>query len=176
MTATVPIKPIAAVQGADSASIQLLFGKVADAPWCPPRLTGVIEQTRERASGACGPGHLQTIGIGRGDSYRLFQELGPGSASCSLHPEGVTDACEAVCRNIAAGCDLVILSKFGKLEAESGAGLMPAFIAALEAGVPVLTSVSPRFSEQWQAFAAPYFEMIDADLRQIGDWWARQGA
>ena len=46
-------------------------------------------------------------------------------------------AAAAVRRDIAAGCDLVVLSKFGKLEA-GGGGLRDAFGAAIEAGVPVL--------------------------------------
>jgi hypothetical protein len=51
-------------------------------------------------------------------------------------------AAGAVRRDIAAGCELVVLSKFGKLEA-AGEGLAPAFKAALDARLPLLTSVSP---------------------------------
>jgi hypothetical protein len=86
----------------------------------------------------------------------------------------VMDACAAVCGDIAAGCDLVVLSKFGKLEAENGSGLLAAFVAALESGVPVLTSVSPNRLAQWDAFAAPYYEVIGPNQAEIATWWAAQ--
>jgi hypothetical protein len=79
-----------------------------------------------------------------------------------------------VCQDIAAGCDLVVLSKFGKLEAENGSGLLAAFVAALESGVPVLTAVSPHRLAQWDAFAAPYYETIGPSLDAIAAWWSAQ--
>ena len=85
-------------------------------------------------------------------------------------------ALTTVCRDLAEGCDLVVLSKFGKLEAESGGGLLPVFVAAIEAGIPVLTSVSPHNLERWEAFAAPYYELIGASLDQVAAWWAAQSA
>jgi hypothetical protein len=165
---------IAVVQGADGAAIRQLFAHVLDAPWRPARIAGVIEPTKGAEADSCGPGTLRSLGDGR--SYSLFQNLGPGSTACALDPAGLTEACVAVCRDIAAGCDLVLLSKFGKLEAESGSGLLAAFAAALEAGVPILTAVSPRNQERWHAFAAPYYEVIGPSIAEIAAWWAAQSS
>jgi hypothetical protein len=171
----VSVKPIAVVQGADSATIQRLLSDVLDAPWRPDRIAGVLEvEQGEGEPGLCGPGVLRNIADGC--VYPLFQDLGSGSTACALDPGGVTDACGAVCRNIAQGCDLVILSKFGKLEAESGSGLFAAFGAAMEEGVPILTAVSPRNLERWHGFAATYYEVVGPDLAEIGRWWARHAA
>ena len=112
--------------------------------------------------------------IGDGRRFALFQDLGSGSTSCAVDPGGVADACAAVCNDISAGCDLVVLSKFGKLEAENGSGLLAAFVAALESGVPVVTSVSPNRLAQWDAFAAPYYETIEPSLDAIAAWWSGQ--
>jgi len=68
--------------------------------------------------------------------------------ACHLDPGGVLAAGEAVCRDVTAGCDLVVLSKFGKLEAARG-GLAGAFAAAFAAHVPVLTSVGAPFRTAW---------------------------
>ena len=155
------------VQGADSEAIQRLLGEVLAARWRPERIAGVIE-----VSGGDGGEQLRNIGDGR--IFRLYQDLGPGAAGCAVDPGGVIAACAAACDDIAAGCDLVVLSKFGKLEAENGSGLTAAFAAALGADLPILTAVSPRHHERWHAFAAPYYELLEPDLTAIAAWWAAQ--
>lgn len=167
-------QPIAVVQGASSEAIQQLFADLLDTPWRPARIAGVIEAmgAPENAPGECGLEMLRSITDGR--EFSLFQDLGAGSTACALDPTGVAEACAAVCGDIAAGADLVILSKFAKLEAENGSGLMAAFVAALEAGVPILTAVSPGRREKWDAFAAPYYEGLGPDLNEIAGWWAAQ--
>jgi hypothetical protein len=164
--------PIAVVQGAESDAIQRLFAALLAAPWRPDRIAGVIEVAQADDRGGCGPEVLRSVTDGR--DFPLFQDLGAGSAGCALDPAGVADACAAVCQDIAAGCDLVVLSKFAKLEAESGSGLMAAFVAAVEAAVPILTAVSPGRRESWDAFAAPYYEVLGPDLAEIAAWWAAQ--
>lgn len=51
----------------------------------------------------------------------MFKDPGPGSMAYHLDENGVARAAEAVRRDLAAGCDLVLLSKFGKLEAAAKA-------------------------------------------------------
>jgi hypothetical protein len=65
-------------------------------------------------------------------------------------------------RDIAAGCELVLLNKFGKLEA-AGEGLAGAFKAALDARIPLVTSVSPAFADAWKRFAGRPFVTLPAD-------------
>ncbi len=99
----------------------------------------------------------------------MFEELGSSSKACHLYPAGVLSATAAVQRDIANGCDFALLSKFGRLEAE-GSGLVDAFTAAVEAGVPVLTSVSPAFEPALTRYAAPSFRWVGADIGAIEDW------
>jgi hypothetical protein len=66
--------------------------------------------------------------------------------------------------------DLVVLSKFGKLEV-AGGGLMPAFRAAVAAGKPVVTTVSSLHRETWRAFA-PRVVALPATSRALDDWRA----
>lgn len=158
-------RPIAIVQGADSAAIQELFRALIER-WRPSaRIAGVIEAAPDEG------GIARLRNIGDGEHYPLFQALGGGAAACALDAQGIILAGEAVRRDIAAGCDLVVLSKFGKLEAENRSGLMPAFAAAIEAGVPVLTSVSPKYARAWDAFAAPLFQTLPAEAPRLENWW-----
>lgn len=171
-----PHRFVAAVQGAPSSLAQDIL-RVLVARWRPfARIGGVIEEGHGLENRSCSAGRLRSIADGR--SYPIFQDLGPGSAACHLDGSGAVSASEAVRQDIAAGCDLVVLSKFGKLEA-AGTGLAPAFGAAIEAGVPVLTSVSPAFEAAWARFAAPLSIALPADPERIEAWWrdvsARRG-
>jgi hypothetical protein len=162
------VKTIAAVQGAPSAAIQEMFRALAER-WRPSaRLAGVIEDGHGLADRTRCAGLLRSIADG--SCYPIFQDLGAGSTACNVDGSGAISACEAVRRDIVAGCDLVLISKFGKLEA-AREGLMAAFIAAIEVGVPVLTSVSPASYEAWTRFASPLFVTLPAEPDKVDAWW-----
>jgi hypothetical protein len=163
-----PFKKIAVVQGVPSAQVQQLFQTLVGR-WQPSaRLAGVVAEDHGLADRACSAGFLRSLG--NGERFPIFQDLGPGSTTCHLAEAGALAAAAAVRRDIAAGCDLVLLNKFGKLEA-GGGGLRDAFGAAMEAGVPVLTAVSSGFAGAWESFAAPLFVVVPADADRIDAWW-----
>lgn len=166
---TMSMQHIAVVQGEKGSDIQGLFRDFVMRWRGSCRIVGVTEETRPDIVRVCGPGSLRSITDDR--TYSLFQELGPESQSCALDPGGVVAASEAIEREIAQGCELVLLSKFGKLEAESRSGLVPAYIAAIEARVPVLTSVSWKHVDAWEKFASPLFSRIEASADAIDRWW-----
>jgi len=162
------LKKIAVVQGAPSAQVEQLFRTLVER-WQPSvRLAGVIAEGHGLADRACSAGFLRSLADG--ERFPIFQDLGPGAKSCHLAGDGAVLAAAAVRRDITGGCDLVVLSKFGKLEAEGG-GLRDAFSAAIEAEVPVLTAVSDKFAKAWQSFAAPLFVAVPADADCIDAWW-----
>ena len=163
------VQPIAAIQGGSSAAIQALLCAFADAARRHARVAGVVER---QASGSEDP---ELCSLGDSRRFPIFQDLGPSSMACSLDSAGIVTACEAVLADVAAGCDLLVLSKFGKLEAERS-GLAAAFAAGVEAQVPILTSVAPKFDAEWQAFASPLFEIIPPHLPAVEDWWRRARA
>lgn len=163
-----PVKKIAVVQGVPSAQVQELFRTLAERWQATAHLAGAVAEDHGLADRACAAGFLRSLG--NGEKFQIFQDLGPGSETCHLAGAGALSAAAAVRRDIAAGCDLVVLNKFGKLEAEGG-GLRDAFAAAIEAGIPILTSVSTRFATAWERFAAPLFVVLPADVDRIDAWW-----
>jgi hypothetical protein len=163
-------KRIAVVQGADTPVIQALFDAFAARNSPPLRIAGLVERKTDHVVG-CRPTELRSLSGER--SFALFQDLGPASTACSLDASGVIEAGERVCAEIAAGCDLVVLSKFGKLEAENRSGLIPAFTAAIAAGIPILTSVSPKYQQAWDAFAAPLYVALPPEMCAIEEWWRK---
>jgi hypothetical protein len=162
-------RKIAVVQGPGPV-VQELFRALAER-WRPhARVVGAIAEDHGLPDRACTAGYLRSLGDGA--RYPIFQDLGRGSEACHLAGDGALVAAAAVRKDIESGCDLVILSKFGKLEA-GGGGLREAFAAAIEAGVPVLTSIATRQAAPWEAFAAPLFMPIAADAGEIETWWQR---
>jgi hypothetical protein len=160
-------KKIAVIQGAPGAHVQNLFRTLADGWQSSLRLAGVIAEDHDLPDRACSAGYLRSLGSG--ERFQIFQDLGPGSQTCHLEGGGALAAAVAVQRDIAVGCDLVLLNKFGKLEA-GGGGLRDAFSEAIEAGVPILTSVSPAFAAAWQEFAGSLYVALPADAERIEAW------
>jgi hypothetical protein len=88
------------------------------------RIAGLVEIAAPDAHSGCGA--LDLLDLATAARIAISQNLGPGSTACNLDPGGVAMACAAAQRAIEAGADLVVLSKFGKLEAGNG-GLRDAF-------------------------------------------------
>lgn len=174
MIAEVPAQSIAAVQGATSEEIQRLLAEFVARHRGEARIVGLIEDGRDARGRRGRPEALLSLADGR--RYPMFQTLGAGSGACAFDPEGVVSAADAVAAQIEAGCDLVVLNKFGKYEAENRSGLVSAFQAAIMADVPVLTSVSPRQAEAWDNFAAPFYVTLPPEASALDAWWQARRA
>jgi hypothetical protein len=161
------VKAVAVVQGVSGTAVQDLFRRLVDR-WPSLRIAGAIAESHGLPDRACSAGYLHRIGST--DRFAIFSDQGPGSTICHLEGSGAVIAAEAVQQDIAGGCDLVLLSKFGKLEA-AGRGLRSAFKAAIENGIPLLTSVSPSAARTWEAFVPAGFATLSTDS-EIDAWIA----
>jgi len=72
-------------------------------------------------------------------------------------------------RDFCAGCDLVVLSKFGRL-GKAGRGLLRPVVAAGGMHIPLLTSISPAAARAWDGFAGTGVITLRADDRAIDAW------
>jgi len=163
-----PVKRVAVVRGASNAEIQHIFQGLVEQWRSQVRLAGVVAESHGLPDRVCQAGFLRTLT--NGARFSIFNDLG-SVAMCHLNGVGAVAAAEAVQRDIAEGCDLVLLNKFGKLEA-AGDGLAGAFRAALAARLPLLTSVSPAHDAAWRQFADRDFAVLPADAAAI-DLWRR---
>jgi drug/metabolite transporter (DMT)-like permease len=164
-----PAPTIAVVRGASNAEIQEIFRALAE-DWQPElRLAGVVAESHGLADRFCPAGYLRNLATGT--RFSIFHDLGPGTAECHLDGVGAVAAAADVQRDIAAGCDLVVLNKFGQLEA-AGDGLAGAFRAAVATHLPLLTSVSPAHDQAWRQFADRQYAILPADPAAI-DLWRR---
>ncbi len=150
-------------EGLDS---QALLSGVAEA-WrrAGIRVVGMLAENGD-VDGPCSAGFLCDIASGR--RYSIHLDAPPSGTSCHLDAAGVDEAGAGLLARIASA-EIVILSKFGKLEGMRQ-GLWLAFTAASAAGKPLLTTVSPKHVEAWTAFA-PGAAWLDAEHASIEQWW-----
>ncbi len=163
---------IATVVGGDGAAIQALLATAA-AGWraAGVKVVGVIAEAHGLPERSCSAGVLRDVVSGA--SYPIYLETVPSHTSCHLDAAGVEAACASVLDQLSES-EVVVLSKFGKLEAMRR-GLAPVFDAAIAAGKPVLTTVSEKHRGAWRAFA-PDAAALAADGAAISAWWqAQQG-
>jgi nucleoside-triphosphatase THEP1 len=166
-TSTSATNKIAALVATDSAATQTLLAEiVADWRAAGARIAGVIAEPHGLPDRVCGAGILRDITSGK--PYPMYRDAPQDPASCHLDAAGVVGACAAVLRQIPTS-DLVVLNKFGKLEA-MGKGLAPAFDAAVAIGKPVLTTVSRNQIAAWQTFTSGAIVLM-ADKATLQNWW-----
>lgn len=142
---------IATVVGADAPAIQALFAATAT-KWRANglKVVGLVAETHGLEDRVCRAGYLRDVASGK--AFSIYVGTPRAETSCHLDADGVDTACGELLKQI-SDSDLVVLSKFGKLEADGG-GLARAFDAAIKAGKPILTTVSDRHRDAWNGFAA----------------------
>ncbi|HEX5959158.1 MAG TPA: DUF2478 domain-containing protein [Hyphomicrobiaceae bacterium] len=159
---------MAAIEGASGASAQALLADAA-VRWRNSgiRVVGLIAEEHDLPDRSCAAGFLRDIASGTRHSIYLAEP--PRDTTCHLDAAGAEKAAAAIIEQIATS-DLVVLSKFGKLEAKGG-GLIPAFAAAQVAGKPILTTVSSLHCAGWRTFAPGAVALLPA-AGALDDWWA----
>jgi len=161
-----PPGPVAVIEGADGEAIQaLLAAAAAECRAGGLAVAGVVAASHGLAGRTCSAGFLRDVASNA--SWPIYLEQSPAGTTCHLDADGVEAACAALLGRVAQS-DLVVLSKFGKLEA-AGGGLFPVFASARASGRPVLTAVSQRHRAAFEAFA-PDAVPLAAEAAAVTAW------
>lgn len=136
------------------------------------RLAGAIQQNRHqhdaRSPDVCCAA-MTLIDLATGKRFEISQNLGPESQGCRLDAGGLVEVGAILDMAVDHAHDLLILNKFGRAEAE-GSGLRSVIARALDEGVPVLTAVSPIYSEAWREFHGGLATELAPDSELILAW------
>lgn len=108
--------------------------------------------------------------IESGRRIDLMQDLGACSEGCRLDTTALAEVAGLLAQSIAAAPDLLLVSRFGRAEAEGG-GFLNEIGAAAAAGTPTLVGVSAKRSGEWQAFAGEFAESLPCSLEAVLAWW-----
>jgi hypothetical protein len=102
----------------------------------------------------------------------LFEDRGPGAGGCRLDVAALAEVNGQVARSLDNDPDLLILNKFGKVEAE-GRGLLDLVAIAVDRGIPVVIAVPIRNLEAWHNFAGGLSVEFSSDPSEVNDWLNR---
>lgn len=107
--------------------------------------------------------------LGRGERYRISQDLGAGSSACSIDHAAIAAASVVLRRAILDAPDVVLVNKFGALEA-AGEGLREEMNAIVGAGLPMLTTVNREQLDDWRAYVGTPNAELPMDLDTVLSW------
>lgn len=136
------------------------------------RVRGLVQQ--ETRDGAGGTRRMMLTDLESGGRFDISQKLGAGSGSSCVDPGVLTAASAVLRRALAERADLVIVSRFGELEA-GGSGFSAEMLELMSEGVPLLTAVGTRFLESWRRFTGGAATELPPDLESLRSWSAVLG-
>jgi molybdate transport system ATP-binding protein len=132
------------------------------------RVAGLVQINGGDAS--CDTLEMELEAIDTGRRFNICQDLGAGSVNaCRLDPAGLAEAAGALRAALAEPVDLVIVNKFGRMEAE-GQGLIAEIGEAVAAGLPLIIGVPERFAGAWEAFAGGLDTRLACDAAALETW------
>lgn len=162
--------PLAALRFDHGADVDAVLAAAADALRLRGlRVCGVL-QSRGAETGECACRDMDLSVIGAERAFRISQPLGQGSAGCRLNPGALAECAAFLEGEVARGVDLLILNRFGRGESE-GRGFRDLIAAALGAGAPVLTAVSPSYRDAWRSFGDDLARELSCDVSAALAWF-----
>jgi nucleoside-triphosphatase THEP1 len=90
--------------------------------------------------------------LGSGSQVEISEDRGPLARGCMLAIPQLMYALELATRSLDGTCDLLVVNKFGKTEAEGG-GFRTLIVEAMNRDIPILIAVPAANLESWHHFA-----------------------
>jgi len=137
------------------------------------RVAGALQRWLPIADDPCA---MELILLPNGARLPLSQALGRHAIACRLNPAAIAEASAHIRCTLDADPqpDLVLVSKFGELEAQ-GRGFRDEIALAIERGLPVLTAVAEPWLPAWRDFAQGYAEELPPTLPALLTWCRKSG-
>jgi hypothetical protein len=135
-------------------------------------VAGLVQlNTFERDPGKC---DMAVEELYSGTVLQLSEDRGKGSSGCRLDRSILMQASVLLLRALENKLDVLVLNKFGKVEAE-GQGLRDVLGKAVELGVAVVVGVPFRNLDQWRIFAGDLAEECSTESKRLKDWLSSRG-
>jgi len=169
MESTTPALAIAALvhESAEYAD-EFLYAFIQDLQAQDKNILGVI-QAHPEVSFAYGS-QMGIVDLSTGAYLSIAQDLGKHNTSCCLDAEAVSNASTILQAARMQSPDLLIVNRFGKLEAE-GDGFADEMLEIMSEGTPMLTVVAERFLPQWREFTGGLATEIAPDSAALHQWY-----
>jgi hypothetical protein len=106
--------------------------------------------------------------------FQLSEDRGPAARGCRLDHSRLSDAAGLLIDVLDRDIDLIVLNKFGKVEAEGG-GLRDLIGRAVLLGIPLIVGVPYRNLDQWRNFAAGLSDECEVAAADVVRWLEARG-
>jgi hypothetical protein len=157
----------AVAYGIDDDPDRLLLDFAEDLRGSGRRVAGIIQLSRARP-----PGNHELDAVVSPSVERV--NLGhhhPGAAlGCRPDPSRLASVARVIGAAIAEGVDLVVINRFGKLEAE-GQGLIHLIKSAVHADIPVVTAVPEYRFAAWLNYSGGMSVGLRCHRAALDHWW-----
>jgi len=165
------MSPIAAViYGPDDDCDGLLTTFAHDLRRSGVKVAGLVQIN---AGSGCAELDMKLEALDTGRRINICQDLGRGSANaCRLDPQGLAEAAASLRDALDKPTDLVVVNKFGRMEAEGG-GLVGEIGAAVAAELPLVVGLPSRFRDAWEAYSGGMAETVPCSREALDGWWVR---
>jgi len=130
------------------------------------RVRGLLMTYPDPAAGCASK--MVLVDIEHGTPYLVSQPMGSGSSACRGDPQGFAQASGVLRAALADAPDLVVVNRFGSLEAEGG-GFVAELLELMAHGIPLLTAVNERYLPAWQHFSGGAAE-LPMDAAAVERW------
>ncbi|MBS0247845.1 MAG: DUF2478 domain-containing protein [Proteobacteria bacterium] len=103
--------------------------------------------------------------------FQLSEYRGPAARGCRLDHSRLANAAGLLIAILDQDLDLIVINKFGKVEAEGG-GLRDLLGRAALLGIPLIVGVPYRNLDQWRIFAAGLADECELSAAALEHWLA----
>ena len=107
--------------------------------------------------------------LASGHRTLLFEYRGAGARGCRLDVAALVEASMRVESSLENDPALLVLNKFGKVEADGG-GMCGLMAKALERGIPAIIGVPARNLDAWRNFAGEFSAELSENADEIRKW------
>jgi hypothetical protein len=135
------------------------------------RVAGLLQELGP-ATGPCRR-EMSLLVLASGARLRLDDPRGAEAQGCTLDADALARAAMALREAVQAGPDLLVVSRFGKQEAQGG-GMRTEIAEALLSGIPVLVAVRDSLVADWEAFLGAPATVVPPTAAALVAW-ARAG-
>jgi hypothetical protein len=105
---------------------------------------------------------------------QLAEDTDKKSSGCRIDPAALQEAAALIAAAFNKDPELVIINKFGRLEAE-GFGLGEVISETVDRGIPLVVGVPERHVASWREFTGGLAEEAPLGSPRIQQWLARRG-
>jgi len=156
------ILPLAAVVYDEGDPIDALFAQVRAALEARGQKVGGVMQTPCAET-------IYAVHIDSGRTFDLMQDLGSCATGCRLDSGALAEVAGLLAHSLAQKPDLLIVSRFGRVEAEGG-GFLAEIGEAAAAGQPTLVGVARKREADWRAYAGDFAQTLPCDAAAVLSW------